>query len=102
MLTVMIDAEKTERVTMTALFKFSDTQTNLRVIIRKGVCQVSIYNINSYYSFKYLFPFKKSYLNSKTNTKIVVLSNLWSVLQKFCYMTLFIHLLFKGQFMVMC
>ena len=42
MLTVMIDAEKTERVTMTALFKFSDTQTNLRVIIRRGVCQVMI------------------------------------------------------------
>ena len=40
MLTVMIDAEKTERVTMTALFKFCDTQTNLRVIIRRGVCQV--------------------------------------------------------------
>merc|ERR1711971_929472 len=41
MLTVMIDAEKTERVTMTALFKFSDTRTNLRVIIRRGVCQVT-------------------------------------------------------------
>ena len=47
MLTVMIDAEKTEKVTMTALFKFSDTQTNLRVIIRRGVCQVSRYNTNS-------------------------------------------------------
>lgn len=41
MLTVMIDAEKTQRVTMTALFKFCDTQTNLRVIIRRGVCQVT-------------------------------------------------------------
>ena len=40
MLTVMIDAEKTMRVTMTAMFNFSDTQTNLRVIIRGGVCQV--------------------------------------------------------------
>ena len=45
MLTVMIDAEKTMRVTMTTMFKFSDTQTNLRVIIRRGVCQVFRYNI---------------------------------------------------------
>ena len=43
MLTVMIDAEKTMRVTMTTMFKFSDTQTNLRVIIRRGVCQVTRY-----------------------------------------------------------
>ena len=46
MLTVMIDAEKTQRVTMTALFKFCDTQTNLRVIIRRGVCQVTSNNRN--------------------------------------------------------
>ena len=56
MLTVMIDAEKTMRVTMTTMFKFSDTQTNLRVIIRRGVCQVTRYRALSASQYTYYKP----------------------------------------------
>jgi len=41
MLTCMLDAEATSNVTMSALFRFTDTDVKLSVVIRRGVCIVT-------------------------------------------------------------
>ena len=41
MLTCMVDAVATETVNMTALFKFTDTNIRILVVIRRGVCVVT-------------------------------------------------------------